>query len=218
MVQISHLYFSYTGLQPYILEDLSLEIPKGTYLSVLGENGCGKSTLIRSILGFLKPTSGEILTDAKRIGYVAQIQDNGNADFPITVFEMLNSYRRLLHIRDKDCIMERLKQVHMEAHAHKLMGTLSGGQAQKIRLARALMGGPDLLVLDEPSTGVDVTSQREIYGFLKKLHDEHQVTIISIEHNLPAAMENSSLIYHMVSGHGHLCTPEQYAEEYLHRS
>ena len=96
-----------------------------------------------------------------------------------------------------------------------LMGTLSGGQSQKIFIARALMGEPELLLLDEPSTGIDSKSQEEIYSFLKKMNMEKNITIVSVEHNLSAAISNSTLIYHLDKGKGHLCTPKQYAEEFL---
>lgn len=95
------------------------------------------------------------------------------------------------------------------------MGTLSGGQNQKILIARALMGNPDLLTLDEPSTGVDINSQKEIYGFIKKINKEKGITIVSVEHNLNAAISNLTLIYHLTGGQGHLCTPQKYAAEYL---
>jgi zinc transport system ATP-binding protein len=95
---------------------------------------------------------------------------------------------------------------------------LSGGQAQKILIARALIGEPDLLILDEPSTGVDVGSQKEIYGFLKEINQQNEITIVSVEHNLDAAVSNSTLIYHLISGQGHLCSPQKYADEYLKKN
>lgn len=218
MIEVEHLRFSYTGLPPYTLDDLHLKIEDGEYISILGENGSGKSTLIRLILGFLKPASGSIAVQVKRTGYVPQKPDDANGDFPITVYEMLDSYRKLLKIRDKGCVMRGLEQVRMQDYARRLMGTLSGGQAQKVRLARALLGEPDLLVLDEPSTGVDVGSQSEIYAFLKELNRQKGMTVVSVEHNLQAAISNSTLIYHLTEGRGHLCTPQQYADEYLHSS
>ncbi|MFT9056711.1 MAG: metal ABC transporter ATP-binding protein [Ethanoligenens sp.] len=217
MIQVNHLCFSYTGLRPYTLDGLHLTIKDGEYVSILGENGSGKSTLARLMLGFLKPISGSVVVQAKQIGYVPQRQD-ANSDFPITVYEMLDSYRKLLKLRDKNCVTRSLEQVHMQEYARELMGTLSGGQAQKIRLARALMGEPDLLMLDEPSTGVDAGSQREIYAFVKEWNRQKGMTVVSIEHNLQAAMANSTLIYHLLDGHGHLCTPKQYADEFLHSS
>lgn len=215
MITAENLTFSYTGAPPYLLNGVSLEIRDGEYVSVLGENGCGKSTLMKLILGFLKPTGGRIVCGAKQVGYVPQRGDYSNAGFPITVREALDSYRRLLKIRDRGEVGRVLSLVGMEGRRNALMGTLSGGQGQKILIARALMGEPRLLLLDEPSTGVDVGSQREIYGFLKRLNRERGITILSVEHNLDAAIANSTLIYHLAAGRGHLCTPEKYAEEFL---
>ena len=215
MIEAENLYFSYTGSPPYVLDGISLKIGNGDYVSVLGENGCGKSTLIRLILRFLKPTGGTIVSHAKRVGYVPQNSDFSNPDFPITVYEMLDSYRRLLKVEDKNVVEKSLSLVGMGAFRHSLMGALSGGQRQKIRIARAIMGRPDLLVLDEPSTGVDFASRKEIYGFLTRLNRKYGVTIDSVEHNLEAAIENSTLIYHLDHGKGHLCTPKKYAEEFL---
>ncbi len=215
MIKADNLYFSYTGSPPYVLDGINLEIHDGEYISVVGENGSGKSTLLRLILKFLKPARGSIMTRTSKIGYVPQKNDFNNSNFPITVYEVLNSYRRLLKIRNKNTIAENLEQVGMLNFADTLMGNLSGGQSQKILIARALMGSPDLLVLDEPSTGVDIKSQKEIYGFLKKINKENGITVVSVEHNLDAAISNSTLIYHLTDGRGHLCTPAQYADEFL---
>ncbi len=215
MITAKDLSFSYTGSPPYVLHGLNLEINDGEYVSVVGENGCGKSTLMRLILKFLKPTGGSIVTKATRVGYVPQKSDYSNAGFPITVYEALDSYRKLLKIRDKSVIEAGLQQVGMQSFAGALMGTLSGGQGQKILIARALMGAPDLLILDEPSTGVDIQSQQEIYGFLKGINQNNGITIVSVEHNLDAAVSNSTLIYHLTDGHGHLCSPKKYAQEFL---
>lgn len=170
---------------------------------------------MRLILKFIKPTKGTIVSKARRIGYVPQKNDFSNSTFPITVYEMLNSYRRLLKIKNKDVIRDTLERVGMSAFRDALMGTLSGGQSQKIFIARALMGDPDLLILDEPSTGVDIGSQKEIYGFLKKINKENGITIVSVEHNLDAAISSSTLIYHLAGGQGHLCTPQKYTAEFL---
>ena len=218
MIQAENLYFSYTGSPPYVLDGIDLEIRAGEYVSVVGENGCGKSTLMRLILKFLKPTGGTISSEAGRIGYVPQKNDFSNSNFPITVSEMLNSYRRLLKLKDKSILAKNLDQVGMSKFSDALMGTLSGGQTQKVLIARALIGNPDLLILDEPSTGVDINSQKEIYGFLKQLNQKNKITIVSVEHNLAAAVSNSTLIYHLVNGKGHLCSPQQYANEYLKKN
>ena len=106
----------------------------------------------------------------------------------------------------------------MESQAEELVGNLSGGQYQRMLIARALMGNPDLLILDEPSTGVDVSSQKEIYTVLHRLNTEQKLTILAVEHNLYAAARYSSMLYHIANGHGHLCTPQHYldAVSYTH--
>lgn len=215
MIKAEKLYFSYKGPSHYVLENVNFELHDGEYVSVLGENGSGKTTLMRLILKFIKPTSGSITTNAKRIGYVPQKNDFSNSDFPITVYEALNSYRKILKIKKPDCIEQVLKDVNMSASSDKLMGQLSGGQHQKILIARALIGKPDLLILDEPSTGVDIGSRKEIYSILKRVNQEEGMTVLSVEHNLEAAISNSTLIYHLVNGKGHLCSPNRYAEEFL---
>lgn len=213
MVQIDNLSFSYTGKTPYVLRDISLNLRDGEYLSIVGENGSGKSTLIRLLLGFLKPTRGTLSVSARRTGYVPQRADALNSGFPITVREALDSYRRLLRVKDGAAVSAALDQVGMSGFSSALMGSLSGGQAQRILIARALMGSPDLLILDEPSTGVDAESQREIYALLLRLSRERGVTILAVEHNMRAALNNSTLIYHLSDGQGHICTPRRFVEE-----
>jgi zinc transport system ATP-binding protein len=215
MIIAENLFFSYTGSPPYILDGLGLVIKDGEYVSVVGDNGSGKSTLVKLILKILKPTGGTITTSAARIGYVPQKSDAANSGFPITVREMLDSYRHLLKLMNRNVITESLRQVGLEEQSGALMGTLSGGQSQKAMIARALMGSPSLIVLDEPSTGVDPGSQQEIYGLIKRLNKERGITIVSVEHNLAAAIANSTLIYHLDGGHGHICTPGQFATEYM---
>lgn len=215
MIRIEHMCFAYTGKQEQILRDINLNITQGEYISIIGENGCGKTTLMRIILGFLKPVQGSITVNADRIGYVPQRNDFTNSNFPITVFEVMNSYRKLLKINNKEVIQETLQMVGMQDQSKALMGNLSGGQVQKILIARAMMGNPVLLLLDEPSAGVDVDSQREIYGIIRRMNKEQKITVIAVEHNLEAVYANSTEIFHLQNGHGHLCNPDKYAKEYL---
>lgn len=218
MIKADELFFSYTGAPPYVLCDINFDMRDGEYVSILGENGSGKTTLMRLLLKFLKPTSGTISVQAERIGYVPQKRDSGNTDFPITVYEALNSYRKLLRLKNKDVITEKLEQVGMTGFSGALVGTLSGGQSQKILIARALMGNPDLIILDEPSSGVDHGSQKEIYGILKRINMDKGITILSVEHNLEAAVSNSTMLYHLIDGRGHFCAPHRYAEEFMYQN
>lgn len=215
MLHIENLYFSYTKKEPYILNDINLTINKGDYISLLGENGSGKSTLVKLILKILEPTDGTINYNSIKIGYVPQRFENLNTQFPITVYEILNAYRRTIKIKDKDCISKYLEIVKMSNFKNSLIGTLSGGQCQKVFIARALMGNPDLLILDEPSSGVDVQSQNDIYTLIKNLNQDNKITVISVEHNLKAAVEYSTHIYHLSNNKGHLCKPQDYIDEYM---
>ena len=213
MLDIDHLYFSYIGKEPWLLEDISLHVPKGSYISIVGSNGSGKSTLLKLILGFLSPVKGTISLKARRLGYVPQMPSRDHA-FPITVEEVIHSYGKLLRLKSIS-IRDTLSVTGMEDYAHELMGNLSGGQHQKVLIARALMGSPDLLVLDEPSTGVDIKSQREIYGELSRLNREKALTVLAVEHNMEEAGKVSTGLYHVDGGRGHLCSVSHYIEEYI---
>ena len=218
MLSIEHLYFSYQGQPPYVLNDLNLHIHSGDYISIVGDNGSGKSTLLRLILGFLTPVKGSIKLDSNNIRYVSQKNDFSHAGFPITVKEILDSYRKLLKLKDKNEVNRVLELTNMTEFKDRLISKLSGGQAQRVSIARALIGSPDLIILDEPSTGIDRKSQEGIYALLRDLNQKHHITIISVEHNLEMAIANSTNIYHIANGHGHLCSPEQYACEIMHNT
>jgi len=215
MVCIQNISFKYGAGKKVLFEDLCLTIQKGAYISIVGENGTGKSTLIKLILGLLTPNMGSIRCGVRSIGYVPQ-KKAAITGFPITVYETLNSYRILRKQRDKSLIDRYLSDVRLLDYKYALAGTLSGGQLQKMYIARALIGEPDLLILDEPSTGIDMQSQQEIYTFIKKLNTEQGLTVISVEHNLDAAVLNSTDIFHLANGCGHLCNPQKYAAEFLH--
>ena len=212
MLSVQNLSFRYDAYSKYVLEDISFEVKKGEYVSIVGENGSGKSTLVRLLLGLLKPTTGEVQQRASSIGYVPQKKIN-LTHFPLTVFELLDSYRRVLKVKEKDTVYNMLKEVGLLGFEKKLAGELSGGQLQKLYIARALINNPELLILDEPSTGIDVKGQREIYTILKRLNEQAKITIVSVDHNLDAAVANSTVIFHIANGKGHFCNPKKYAVE-----
>ena len=212
MLAVYNLSFRYDAYSKYVLEDISFEVKKGEYVSIVGENGSGKSTLVRLLLGLLKPTTGEVQQRASSIGYVPQKKIN-LTHFPLTVFELLDSYRRVLKVKDRNTVYNMLEEVGLLGFEKKLAGELSGGQLQKLYIARALINKPELLILDEPSTGIDVKGQREIYTILKRLNQDSKITIVSVDHNLDAAVANSTVIFHIANGKGHFCNPKKYAVE-----
>lgn len=210
MIQIKDLAFSYTGNVPYILDKINLNILKGSYVSILGENGSAKTTLVKLMLNLLKPLSGIITLDTERIGYVPQRVENFNSQFPITVSEMLKCHMKVLKLKGSKSILNSLDAVGMESFHNTLIGDMSGGQQQKIFIARALMGNPKLLILDEPSTGIDIQSQREIYSIIKHLNLHLGITVLAVEHNLKAALDNSTHICMMESGSATLYPIDEY--------
>ncbi len=211
MINIKDLCFSYSNKPPYLLKNINLDIQSGIYLSIVGENGSCKTTLIKLILGLLKPTSGSIEINSDSIGYVPQRLDSFNSQFPITVKEVLLCHKKTLKNKNIN-ISSILENVSMSDYENRLLGMLSGGQQQRVLIARALMGNPDIIILDEPSTGVDEKNQIEIYGILKKLNEIDKKTIISIEHNIDIALKNSTHILKVDNGNINLFTTDEYKE------
>ena len=200
LIDINNLCFSYEKNSPMILKDISIKIPKGVYLSIVGENGSCKTTFIKLILNLLKPVSGSINLHTKKIAYVPQRLDGFNSSFPISVYEILKSHGKALKLDIHKEIDSVLEKVNMLDHKHSLIGYLSGGQQQRFFIARALMGNTDIIILDEPSTGVDYKNQVEIYSLLNHINKNFSTTIISVEHNLNMALKYSSHILQFDEG------------------
>lgn len=213
MITIKDLSFSYIK-GTNLLKDVNLNIPKGIYLSILGENGSCKSTIVKLILGLLKPDSGSITVATNKISYVSQRLDNFNAEFPITVREVLSCHAKTVGIKKQSCINDALDKVNMTEFSNHLIGNLSGGQQQRIFIARALIGNPELIILDEPSTGIDEKSQNEIYPLLQILNRDLKKTIISVEHNTKVALKYSTHILKIEDGIIKLYTKKDF-KEYL---
>lgn len=209
MIKIENMSFSYVKGND-LLKNINLNIPTGVYLSILGENGSCKSTLIKLILGLLKPDCGSIKISTRKISYVPQRLDNFNAEFPITVKEVLSSHAKAIHLKDTKAIYDALEKVNMGNFKNNLIGNLSGGQQQRVFIARALLGDPDLIILDEPSTGVDEKSQNEIYPLLQTLNEKYGKTIISVEHNTKTALKYSTHILKLNNGQMKLYTKNEF--------
>lgn len=214
MIKLEHVDFSY-DTDNELLKDINMQVNDGEYIAIVGENGSGKSTLLKLLLGLLTPAGGQVTNSFRRTAYVPQRFESLNSQFPITVYEVMEYYRRVLRLADKEAVRRSLEQMHVYHLRNQLIGTLSGGQCQKVLIARALMGKPDLLIFDEPSTGIDVKSQQELYPFMHKLNKEQGITIITVEHNLKFAARNADKMFHVCNGRGHFCSPQTYVEEYV---
>jgi ABC-type Mn2+/Zn2+ transport system ATPase subunit len=178
-----------------IQRDLSFSIEQGDYFGLVGPNGAGKTTIVRAILGVLKPLGGEIRFQTANggdpiVGYVPQ-RDSVNLILPYTVGEvaMMGRYRNLGLLRrpgpqDRAAVDGALEHVGMTGARDFPLKELSGGQRQRVLIARALVMKPDLLILDEPTNGMDLSSKSAILDLITHLHEEDRITIVMVSHLL----------------------------------
>ena len=187
--------------------DLNLEIYPGDYLCVVGENGSGKSTLIKGMLGLLKPTGGSlsVADELKRggIGYLPQ-QTAAQKDFPATVQEVVLSgtlsrrgNRPFYSRAERKLAAHNLERLGIEHLKQKCYRELSGGQQQRVLIARALCATEQLLILDEPITGLDPSAIQDFYHLIKKLNKEDGITIIMVSHDIGNVISQANKILHL---------------------
>ena len=192
IIKCEHTDFGYENHDAVI--DLNLEIYPGDYLCVVGENGSGKSTLIKGMLGLLKPTGGSlsVADELKRggIGYLPQ-QTAAQKDFPATVQEVVLSgtlsrrgNRPFYSRAERKLAAHNLERLGIEHLKQKCYRELSGGQQQRVLIARALCATEQLLILDEPITGLDPSAIQDFYHLIKKLNKEDGITIIMVSHDI----------------------------------
>ena len=193
VIEIQDLWFSYNG-RP-VLKDINLKLPGGGFTAMIGPNGGGKTTLMKLMLGLIKPDKGVVKVFgqppsqvAHRLGYVPQ-EIGINKDFPISVMDVvlmgrLNSFKGWPHHSRKDRIAAQkvLEQLDMWEYRNNRIGHLSGGQRQRIFIARALVTEPEILFLDEPTASVDSAHQTDFFSILKDLNEK--ATIIIVNHDL----------------------------------
>ena len=194
-----------------ILSNISLEIFRSEYIAIIGPNGGGKTTLIRMLLGLETPTSGEVkiygkkLADFKewhKIGYVPQRASQVDGSFPATVLDIVKMGRtsqRTIFGRfsrlDEQLVHDAMLKMDILDLKDKMIGTLSGGQRQRAMIARALASKPEILILDEPNTGVDMVSQKSFYALLKKLNQEDKITIVFITHDIGVIADDIARLF-----------------------
>ena len=201
------------------LDDVSFSVRKGEFLTIVGENGAGKSTLVRVMLGIITPEHGEVEIDGAalgKIGYLPQ-QSSAQRDFPASVWEVVLSgnigsthvfpfYTRM-HKARANGYMEMLG---ISSLAKKSYRALSGGQQQRVLLARALCAADEVLLLDEPTAGLDPLVTKELYEAVNHLSKDHGMTVVMVSHDIAAAMKYSDRILHLSTSLRFIGTPKEY--------
>lgn len=197
VLSLDHISFSYDNKQ--VLSDLSFQVLQRDFVGLVGPNGAGKTTMLRMIVGLLNPERGEIrlfgqprsqFKDWERIGYVPQ-KNSFNPLFPATVREVVLSglygrkkmFKRMTKA-DKHKCDEALELMRITDLADRKIGQLSGGQQQRAFLARALVNNPDLLILDEPTVGIDAETQEEFFRLIRHMHRHHNITFLMVSHDI----------------------------------
>ncbi|MBS5794348.1 MAG: metal ABC transporter ATP-binding protein [Lachnospirales bacterium] len=205
LITSNNLTFSYDN--KVVVEKINFKINKGDYVCIIGENGAGKSTLIKGLLKLKKPSSGQLIFEnnlkSNEIGYLPQ-QNNYQKDFPATVKEVVFSgYLNKLGLKpfysknDKDIIYDNMKKMNIFDIRKKCFRDLSGGQQQRVLLARALCSTSKVILLDEPTVGLDPIVTKEFYDIVDKINKELKITIIMVSHDIKYAIKYASHILHI---------------------
>ena len=197
-ISVRNVSFSYG--EEEVLQDISFSLDQGEYAGIIGPNGSGKSTLVKVLTGLLTPQKGEIelfgesikkFSDRHAIGYVPQRLSQMDLKFPVTVNEVIASGRvtqqktvRHFQKENSRAVEEAMDVCDIGPLRSRLMGELSGGQRQRVFISRALAGESKLLILDEPSVGIDINSQELFYNFLRHVNDTLGITIILVSHDI----------------------------------
>jgi len=231
VMEVDNLSFTY-GSEP-IFAKIGFSVYRGDFAAIIGSNGAGKSTLLRLIIGELAPAAGSIrlfgqdirqFKDWPRIGYLAQTGLQSAANFPATAEEIVKanlfSQIGLLRFPKKEHrakTQRALELVDMASYARRLIGELSGGQQQRVMLARVLVNDPEIMLLDEPTTGVDAQTAQSLYELLARLNRETGLTIMMATHDIGRAVNYVSRILCLEEGSLVELGKAQVHEELLHK-
>ncbi len=184
-----------------VLKDISFSLAQGEFLAIVGPNGAGKSTLVKTVLKDNRHYSGTIIRDPslRHIGYVAQ-QNSDGTYFPATAAEVIRSglcnryLHPFMHKEDKKRIDTVIGELEIAPLLNKSFFTLSGGQKRAVLIARAFVASDRFLILDEPTTGLDVTSTERLYECIRNLNQKYKTTICMISHDLRTVVEQASKV------------------------
>lgn len=194
-----------------VLKGLTFELPRGRFTAVVGENGCGKTTLLKTLAGILPPVSGRVETsgvdgELPVLGYVPQ-RDSLDAVWPLSVLEvaMMGTYGRLGAGRgagaaERQLARECLGRTGAADLERKPFSILSGGQKQRVLIARALATQPEILLLDEPTAGIDPEATQAVMELLARLHRERRLAILMVNHDLPLARRHATDVLRVADG------------------
>ena len=233
MIELRKISAGYRG-EP-VLRDVDLVFPAGCVTVLLGPNGCGKSTLLKLLLGELSPSSGAVrllgqdtarFRNWRRLGYVPQDGLARHTDFPASVEEVVLANLsgeiglfRFPRPEHRERVRQALELVGMAGYGRRLIGALSGGQRQRVLLARALISRPEVMLLDEPTSGMDLQSGENFYRLLAGLNRDHGLTILMVSHDVDRICSYVSTLYCLEEGTLAELTPGQVRRERagLHR-
>lgn len=206
VISLENIDFSYESKK--VLNNVNLTIKRGSFMGLVGPNGGGKTTLIKIILGLLTPDHGtvkllgqpiESFSDWNHIGFVSQKANTFNKGFPATVFEVVAmgltakiGYFKFFKQKHKEQVLRAIRQVGMEDFVYQNIGSLSGGQQQRVFIARALVSEPELLILDEPTVGVDFQNVQRFYELLHQLNTKQNITLLLITHDTGAMTQHAT--------------------------
>ena len=203
------------------LDDVSFSVHKGEFLTIVGENGAGKSTLVKTILGMTPPDAGSVEIDTHavgRIGYMPQ-QSSAQRDFPASVREVVLSgcvggtgFLPFYSRAQKAAARANMDLLGVTSFAKKNYRALSGGQQQRVLLCRALCAAGEVLLLDEPTTGLDPLVTKELYTTVKHLSAEHGMTVVMVSHDVDAALRYSDRILHLATSLKFIGTPADFLQ------